>query len=348
MSTAGVGGAGMALPWALVEAEPPSGERLTVRTALPGRHGDVLIGVDAARRRYLLVLVPAGEPSDLSERSSKGIAVQTVEMTVSDGCTDRFVEIACLEPQGQTALDTIAIELVGALEAGASIGRVRLVQSVLAKWRHFWSGFGQGVLSKEQQLGLFGELWFLSRWLSPSVGFPRAVQMWRGPTRARNDFETRGLGIEVKTTSRIDGSHVIHGLDQLLEPGGGALLLYSLSVRDEASGTESLPRVVDEIRARLADDYATLSQFDATVYAGGFDDRLASEYSKLELRIREEGLYRVGDGFPRLVPQSITGGVPGGVSAIAYELRLDTAGSWMLARTPAAATTLLADFARSP
>ena len=36
-----------------------------------------------------------------------------------------------------------------------------LVQNVLAKWRRFWSGVSQSALSREQQLGLFGELWFM-------------------------------------------------------------------------------------------------------------------------------------------------------------------------------------------
>ena len=185
------------LPWALVEGQPPGGERLTVRTALPGNHDDVLIALDAARRRYVLVRIPTGEPSELAERTSKGIAVQTVEMRVDGDRTENFVEIACLESQGHAALDTIAVELVEALVAGASIGRVRLVQNVLAKWRRFWSGVNQGVLSKEQQLGLFGELWFLSRWLCPSVGTAKALQMWRGPAGSRNDFEVQGMGIEV-------------------------------------------------------------------------------------------------------------------------------------------------------
>jgi hypothetical protein len=319
------------LPWALLEAEPPSGERLTVRTALPGSH-DVLIRI------------PAGEPSELTERISKGIAVQTVEMRVDGGRSEKFVEIACLEAQGHAALDTIAVELVEALLAGASIGRVRLVQNVLAKWRRFWSGVNSGVLSLEQQLGLFGEIWFLSRWLCPSVGVSKAVQMWRGPSGSRNDFEVQAMGIEVKTTCRIDSLHVIHGLDQLLEPPGGTLFLYSLKVRDEASGTESLSQVVDEMRALLTDDYQTLMQFESSIYAAGYDDRLATEYAKLVLRVCEEGLYRVVDGFPRLVPSSVIGGVPAGVSAVNYELGMDAASAWLLARTPAAAAKLLLDF----
>ena len=188
---------------------------------MPGRRDDVLIAVDAAHRRHVLVRIPPGEPCDLAERTSRGIAVQTVEMNIGAGQLSNFVEVVCLEPQGHPALDIVVEELVSSLEAGASTGRVRLVQNVLAKWRRFWSGVNQGLLSTEQQLGLFGELWFLSRWLGPSVGMQKAVQMWRGPVHARNDFELPGVGIEVKTTGRVDAAYIIHGLEQLLEPVGG-------------------------------------------------------------------------------------------------------------------------------
>jgi hypothetical protein len=66
------------------------------------------------------------------------------------------------------------------LQAGASIGHISLVQNVLAKWRRFWSGVSRGLLSKEQQFGLFGELWFFCRWQQHrrliAVGLQRAKQ----------------------------------------------------------------------------------------------------------------------------------------------------------------------------
>lgn len=331
--------------WDLLETQvAPTGERLTVRLAAPDRRDDVFIAVDGAQRRFVLVCIPSDEPHELAERISRGIAVQSVEMNVGGGQFAKFVEIACLETQGHAALDVVVTELVAALEAGASIGRVRLVQNVLAKWRRFWAGVSQGLLTKEQQLGLFGELWFLSRWLSPSIGASNAVQMWRGPVGARNDFEVSGLGIEVKTTGRLDAAHVIHGLEQLMEPPGGALLLFSLSVRDEASGLVTLPKLVQEARASFADDYVTLSAFDSMLYVAGYDDRHAGEYGGLQLRIRAEGLFRVNDGFPRLVPSSFVDGPPKGIDTVSYELRLDAAASWMLAATPAAASALLVDF----
>jgi hypothetical protein len=311
---------------------------------IPARCTEVFIALDAARRRYVLVEVPVGEASTLSERTSKGIAVQTVEMNIDGSSSGRvFVEVACLEPAGYAALDIVTKELVDALDAGASIGRIRLVQSVLAKWRRFWSGVAQNLLSKEAQLGLFGELWFLSCWLIPSVGVERAIPMWRGPTGARNDFEAQGFAVEVKTSGRVDGSHHVNGLEQLLEPAGGALLLFSLLVREEASAIDSLPSLVTDLRARLAADQSQLVQFEATLLDAGYEDSHAPEYEKAKLRIRGQALYKVAPGFPRLIPASISGGLPAGVGSVCYGLRLEAAGNWLLGETPAAVGKVLND-----
>lgn len=334
--------------WDLLEAEPPTKERLAVRIALAGRHPDLLIGVDTALRRHVLVRIPPGEEDALTERVSRGIGVQTVKMLPQDtGVEEAFVEIACLDAQGHAAFDLVIAELVDSVERSAGLTRVKLVQGVLSRWRRFWSGVPNNALGLEQQVGLFGEVYFLSRWLSMALGPSKAVATWRGPGGARNDFELPGLGIEAKTTRRVDAAHVIHGLDQLLEPVGGALLLFGLSVRDEASATESLPRLVAEMRGRLADDADALAAFETLVYMAGYDDRLEAEYAKLLLRVRSEALYRVTEGFPRLVPNSIAGGLPPGVDAVTYELRLDAASGWIVASTPSAAIKLLQDFSAS-
>jgi hypothetical protein len=332
--------------WDLLDVSQVGGERLAVRLAAPDLRKDVYIAIDSSRRRHVLVAIPPGEPCELAERTSIGIAIQAVEMNVGGGAFGNFVEIACLDAQGYAALDIVISEIVEALQLGASIGRVRLVQNVLAKWRRFWSGAKQGLLSKEQQLGLFGELWFLCHWLSPSVGIVKAIDMWRGPLGSRNDFEKPGIGIEVKTTSRLDASHIVNGLEQLLEPPEGVLFLFSLVVRDEASGSQSLPNLIEAIQALCVEDYFALSKFESVLYASGYDEQYASEYRSLVFRVRAEELYRVAEGFPRLTPESFSTGVPCGINSVNYELRLDSASSWRLASSPAAAVILLSDFVR--
>lgn len=332
--------------WDLLEADPPAKGRLSVRVALSGRHVDVLIGVDSVLQRYVLVRVPPGEDDALTERISRGIGVQTVKMAPQDtGDEESFVEIACLDPQGHRALDLVIGELVEAVERAGGLARVKLVQGVLTRWRRFWSGVPSGALGMEQQVGLFGEIYFLSRWLCEALEPSRAVYAWRGPGGARNDFELPGLAVEVKATKRVDAVHTIHGLDQLLEPSGGALLLFGLTVRDEATAHESLPGLVREMRARLNNAPDALSAFDTLIYMAGYDDRLEAEYAELRLRVRTESLYRVSDDFPRLVSASLVGGLPVGIGTVNYELRLDSAAPWMLANSSGAAVKLLRDFA---
>jgi len=323
--------------WDLLKAQVPLDERLTVRLAQPGRSLDVYVAVDGSGCRSILVRVPSGEQGALAERISRGIRVQTLEYKVdAAGLREVFVEIACLEPEGYSALDMVGSEIVDALAKGASIKRIRLIQGVLLKWRKFWSDTPQKILSKEQQIGLFGELWFLCKWLIPRVGAEKAVTMWRGPVGARNDFESEGISIEVKTSGKIDESHQINGLEQLLVPADCKLYFFSLLVRDEAGASESLVNLVGELKETLADNFLLQQRFDGMLAAANFQESDVEQYQKTRFRIRGQGLYLVGDGFPRLIPQSIAEGLPKGVHDVKYGLRLDGAQEWLVADNPEA------------
>mgnify|MGYP000016914368 CR=1 FL=1 len=97
------------------------------------------------------------------------------------------------------------------------------------------------------------------------------------------------------------------------------------------------------MRATLAADQSQLVLFESMMLAAGYEDAHAPEYEKVKLRIRVQGLYRVSEGFPRLVPASIRSGLPVGVSGVTYELRLDAAGAWLLSESPGASAKLLQD-----
>lgn len=322
------------LRWDLLEATLASSTGLNARLAVPNQSAEVYIAIDTSNRRYILVRIPEGETALLSGRITHGIAVQTVELSIDcQGTNAAFIEIACLDRAGYAALDTVTIELVNAITSGASISRVRLVQAVLSKWRRFWSGITNAGLAREEQVGLFGEIWFLRHWLLPIVG-NSAVETWRGPIGARNDFETAGYAVEVKTSSRVDGGHVIHGLEQLLAPPDVRLFLFSLLVRDEGTGVESLPKLIDEVRQIIADDALVLTQFEGILAAAGYDDVHAPDYSKTKYRIRTQALYQVDPGFPRLIPSSLSDGVPLGISKVTYEVQLDAATHWLVTDTP--------------
>ena len=313
---------------------------MTARLAFPHRRRDLFIGIDAAAHRHLYVEIPNTE-EELTERASRGISVSTRMLNVGDGQLMRFVDVECLEPYGHAALDLVASELADALDAGATIERTSLVRNILAKWRRFWSGAGGGLLSREEQIGLFGEMWFMLLWLMPAVGEEAAVKCWRGPWGSRHDFEAMGVAVEVKSTCSSDGLHIVNGVEQLLAPQSGDLYFLSLKLREEQSSTHHLPSLVARARELLQSHYEARSALDSTLESAGYLDAFEREYAKLRMQVRSERLYHVVEGFPRVVPTLFAAGVPNGVTQISYRVSVDVAPHLAVASEPVAARPYL-------
>jgi len=200
----------------------------------------------------------------------------------------------------------------------------------------------RSLLSRSDQIGLFGELWFLRVWLLPHAGLAAAVDRWRGPTGSRHDFEWSGRSVEVKATTSTRGTiHRINGADQLLPPEGGDLHLFSIRLREDAGSSNTLPRLVQAISQQLGTDPDAVDRFETMLNRAGYTPLHAEEYEKLQLRVVEDGLYTVREDFPRIVTASFPGGVPAGVEAIEYEINLSGFDHLRIARSPDQAATLL-------
>jgi hypothetical protein len=106
----------------------------------------------------------------LHDAQSRGLTVVTRNLKVQgQDIEERYIDIECQDISGHAALDLVGGELAGALSAGKT-APCEIVERSLSKWRRFWSGLPKDLLSREEFLGLFGEVWFLTFWLSPKVG----------------------------------------------------------------------------------------------------------------------------------------------------------------------------------
>ena len=158
-----------------------------------------LKALDAEGRRHLLIQLQAGEAAH-EDRESRGVNVTTRELVLTGQPPRLFIDIAYCDVAGHDAFDLVGGELANRLAIGTALP-AEIVARVLAKWRRFWGQLPRQMLSREAQLGLFAELWFLSRWLLPRVGAAEAVARWRGPFGARHDFEWPGGSVEVKANT---------------------------------------------------------------------------------------------------------------------------------------------------
>jgi hypothetical protein len=287
----------------------------------------------------LIGLTPSEE--ELNDTQTRGISVVTRELVTQGHKAARYLDIECQDAGGHAALDIIGGELAENLAKQDGPPK-EIVGRVLAKWRRFWGEVPKTLLSREELLGLFAELWFLTLWLLPKVGAEIAVERWRGPFGARHDFEWQGRSIEVKAASSTRGRiHHINGIEQLAPPENGELLLFSLGVREEAGAAKSLPDVIDICRSLFESTPEVLSRFEIGLARIGYSPAHDDEYKKAPLRVVEEALFTVRDDFPRITEHEFAAGIPVGVEAFSYEINLNGFDHLRVAKAPEEALPFL-------
>lgn len=319
--------------WARLSINTPLGETLSARLATPDISKRLLAGIDGQGRRHFLLLLLEGE-NEIEDRQSRGVHATTRQLTMPDHSSGIYLDITCLDAAGYNAFDLIGGEIASRLATGREAAS-EVVSRTLAKWRRFWGQAPAQMLSRNEQLGLFAELWFLSRWLSPRAGPAAAVERWRGPSGGRHDFQWSERSVEVKATTSVRGLiHHINGLEQLAPPEDGLLFFFSLRMREEANAAHSLPSLIENCRSLIDSDGEVLSRFESALAQAGYSPAHEPEYGGAHWRVVEQGLFKVEDEFPRLTPISFADGLPIGVERVEYEINLDTAHRLLIANTP--------------
>lgn len=327
--------------WVHLEQARPTGDNLTARPAISGAKTRLQCAIDSEGRRHFLIALLEAE-RDFRDTQSRGLIVVTRDLIVRGEPPARYLDIQCLDAAGHDAFDLIGSELVIQL-SHAGIAPAESVKRVLARWRRFWGQLPRTLLTREELLGLFAELWFLLVWMCPAVGVAETVRRWRGPFGSRHDFEWAGKSVEVKATTSSRGRiHRINGIDQLLPPEKGKLLFFSLALREEAGATNTLPGLINSVFQQLSADAEALSRFETALVQSGYSPTHDEEYSRMHLRVAEEGLFNVMHNFPRLTPQQFLSGIPSGVERVDYEINLNAFDHLRVARIPGEAGDHLA------
>jgi len=318
--------------WSNLEKIHPTGEKYVARRGLPEIIERLYCAIDSLGKRHLLILLNP-EEDELHDETSRGVAVETLDLVVQGQPSARYIDIECKEPSGYSVLDLIGGEIAEGLH-NSKRQAAEIVRQVLAKWRRFWGQIPQHLMSREEQLGLFAEIWFLSKWVIPKQG-SKAVFSWRGPWKSRNDFEWNDKSVEVKATTNTHGRILrINGIRQLEEPENGSLYLFSVILREEAGAANNLPSLIENCSELLKDDPDAITYFEDGLAKAGYSPAHEDDYSSMHLAVLETALYMVNQDFPRITRSSFTVGPPVGIEEIIYVINLNTYNHLIVATQP--------------
>lgn len=319
------------LPWEQIQPVQDPGSLVGLRLGGTPAGVDAYVAVEWDGRRHFLVGIPLGMP-DLTDEATRGLRVTTRDWIVGDRPSARYIDLACIDVSLFNTFDAVVREIGASVAKQPADPRAAVVDA-LRRWRRFWAVESEG-LGRDAELGLFGELFFLSRWMPPLT--PAKFGAWFGADASRHDFQSPLVSVEVKSTAWSSGPpvHHIQSLDQLADPEEGELHLFSLHVSDDPLASNSLPSVAQHLlaEAELLGP-SVLTEFQDRLALVGYSPAHASAYQRT-FRILGERLYRVNGEFPRLTRSGFPGGLPSAIPQVSYLLSLDALDAWSVAVRP--------------
>ncbi len=279
----------------------------------PDHHLDLFIGYTSAGEREFTLessvaaldeaVLPEFENISVTQQESSGVRSLTLCLT-DHQLKDLFSIICCDLAEASSRAETPA--------GAAGVFGVRL-----GRWADLLRRGLSRQMSFKERLGLMGELcmvlWVIDNCeVEPVV----AVRGWRGPDGDTNDIGLNHVRIEVKSQLSTQAGLIrISSLDQL--DSDGRELSIALHRFVAAGSGISLKSLVDEIVFRLAGNYAGLMEFQRKLLLLGYQQGAA--YVDETFNLDSTRFYRVGEGFPRLVPSA----VPEGVVRAQYDIACD-------------------------
>jgi hypothetical protein len=158
----------------------------------------------------------------------------------------------------------------------------------------------KGMLSREEQTGLLGELAVL-RIVAEVASYSVGVQAWKGPLNGIHDFVSFGEALEVKSVLGIGTYLHISRIDQLEFSGLSSLTIVRVRFREGRDG-KNLPSHVETIRREIArESPAVVPEFEDRLLRAGYIDVDAPLYGSVRFVQEDICCYTVDEHFPRLV-----------------------------------------------
>lgn len=189
----------------------------------------------------------------------------------------------------------------------------QLVKTLLnrfEKWKSLFNKIASEGLSPEEQRGLFGELYFIRKFMHHNNNYSAALNTWVGPAREVRDFQMGNWALEVKTTHGNNHQKIqISSERQLDTTHLGKLYIYHVSLEKAQESGETLNQIVSSISNLLASDTIALNRFRSKLYEAGYFEQHLLLYDMIGYFIRQDTFYSVEDAFPRIQENELRSGV---------------------------------------
>ena len=307
--------------WRQLELQRPEAQGLLRIRYSAELTAEVFLGLlTAERERCLLLRVNAGIlKSSQPDRSLRGLKIEKIADPLQPDSV--FLTLILLNPHAQEIFDTLIQDIINKVMPLADEKRIlKTFIERIDTWRSLFEKPDPETLSTEARQGLYGELYFLRKWiLNSPEDKSRCVYAWLGVDKDLRDFQSGNWAIEVKTTRGNNHQKIQVASERQLDPSLlDKLWLYHLSLEVQQKNGENLNQIVDAVIELLKEDVPLVTELKSRLLKGGYFTIHRPFYEDSGYQLRSEAFYIIKDNFPRLEERMI----PKGVGDVKYTIIL--------------------------
>lgn len=262
--------------------------------------------------KFLCVYVAINKTTEVNISNFSNLQEIQVDLFASPNEVDKNILIfKLLNFEHKDIFAVLCEDLIASISEETNEKRIiREVLNRFEKWKSLFNKIGLQGLKPEEQRGLFGELYFLRKFLQTTKNFLPIINTWTGPEKQIRDFQSGSWAVEVKTTHGNNHQKVqISSERQLDTTNLEDLFLYHISLEQQQNSGETLNDIVDSVIVILRDEIIALNKFKSKIYEVGYFDLQRDLYETIGYHIRQDEFYKVENDFPRIEENDIRIGV---------------------------------------
>lgn len=262
--------------------------------------------------KFLCVYVAINKTTEVNISNFSNLQEIQVDLFASPNEVDKNILIfKLLNFEHKDIFAVLCEDLIASISEETNEKRIiREVLNRFEKWKSLFNKIGLQGLKPEEQRGLFGELYFLRKFLQTTKNFLPIINTWTGPEKQIRDFQSGSWAVEVKTTHGNNHQKVqISSERQLDTTNLEDLFLYHISLEQQQNSGETLNDIVDSVIVILRDEIIALNKFKSKIYEVGYFDLQRDLYETIGYHIRQDEFYKVEKDFPRIEENDLRIGV---------------------------------------
>jgi hypothetical protein len=272
---------------------------------------DVFIALKSPEQ-FRCIAASIGNSVAVNLASFSNLRDLSVELIPDEKKADKNILLfKLLNSQHRDIFSVLCEDLIASISSVTN--ETRLVRELLnrfEKWKSLFDRAASQGLSPEEQRGLFGELFFIRKFLQSNPDFIAVVNSWVGSEKQIRDFQFGNWSLEVKTTHGNNHQKVhINSERQLDTTNLENLFIYHISLEVRQQSGETLNQIVDSVSELLSSDFTSLNRFKNKLLEAGYFEQHRQLYSNTGYFTRQDVFYKVENEFPRIEERDIRNGV---------------------------------------